>query len=65
MTASEQFPAAVDELIGLRDGYLRHQPLGLERALRDLRSASLNHRNERLRLAIGSLSLLAQETTLA
>ncbi|MFD4504849.1 alpha-hydroxy-acid oxidizing protein [Streptomyces sp. NPDC058457] len=40
VTASEQCPAAVDELIeliGLRHGYLRHQPLGLERALRDLR----------------------------
>ncbi|WP_369221080.1 hypothetical protein AB5J52_03565 [Streptomyces sp. R39] len=49
VTASEQCPAAVDELIeliGLCHGYLRHQPLGLERALRDLRSASLNCGNE-------------------
>ncbi|CBG67303.1 putative oxidoreductase [Streptomyces scabiei 87.22] len=68
VTASEQCPAAVDELIelvGLRHGYLRHQPLGLERALRDLRSASLNYGNDRLHLANGSLSLLDQETTLA
>jgi isopentenyl diphosphate isomerase/L-lactate dehydrogenase-like FMN-dependent dehydrogenase len=68
VTASEQRPAAVDELIGLiglRHGYRRHQPLGLERALRDLRSASLNYGNDRLHLANGSLSLLDQETTLA
>lgn len=67
VTASEQCPAAVDELIelvGLRHGYLRHQPLALERALRDLRSASLNYSNDRLHLANGSLSLLDQETTL-
>ncbi|WP_256105806.1 acyl-CoA dehydrogenase family protein [Streptomyces sp. ODS05-4] len=67
VTASEQCPAAVEELIelvGLRHGYLRNQPLALERALRDLRSASLNYANDRLHLANGSLSLLDQETTL-
>ncbi|KPI31700.1 MULTISPECIES: acyl-CoA dehydrogenase family protein [unclassified Streptomyces] len=67
VTASEQCPAAVEELIelvGLRHGYLRNQPLTLERALRDLRSASLNYGNDRLHLANGSLSLLDQETTL-
>jgi acyl-CoA dehydrogenase len=52
------------ELVGLRHGYLRNQPLALERALRDLRSASLNYGNDRLHLANGSLSLLDQETTL-
>jgi isopentenyl diphosphate isomerase/L-lactate dehydrogenase-like FMN-dependent dehydrogenase len=65
VTASKQCPAAVDELIeliGLRHGYPRHQPLGLERALR---SASLSYGNDRLHLANGSLSLLDQETTLA
>ncbi|WP_159026525.1 acyl-CoA dehydrogenase family protein [Streptomyces vietnamensis] len=68
VTASEQCPAAVDELIepiGLRHGYLRHQPLGLERVLRDPRSASPNHGNDRLHLANGSLSPLDQEPTLA
>ncbi|MEV7897719.1 acyl-CoA dehydrogenase family protein [Streptomyces cyaneofuscatus] len=68
VTASEQCPAAVEELIelvGLRHGYLRNQPLALERALRDLRSASLNYSNDRLLLANGSLALLDQETTLA
>ncbi|MGW7283380.1 acyl-CoA dehydrogenase family protein [Streptomyces sp. NPDC054844] len=68
VTASEQCLAAVEELIelvGLRHGYARHQPLALERALRDLRSASLNYGNDRLHLANGALSLLDQETTLA
>ncbi|MFE9252448.1 acyl-CoA dehydrogenase family protein [Streptomyces sp. NPDC007088] len=67
VTASEHCLAAVEELIelvGLRHGYLRNQPLALERALRDLRSASLNYGNDRLHLANGSLSLLDQETTL-
>ncbi|MFI2636584.1 acyl-CoA dehydrogenase family protein [Streptomyces collinus] len=67
VTASELCPAAVEELIelvGLRHGYLRNQPLALERALRDLRSASLNYGNDRLHLANGSLSLLDRETTL-
>ncbi|MFF8830836.1 acyl-CoA dehydrogenase family protein [Streptomyces sp. NPDC015131] len=67
VTASEQCLAAVEELVelvGLRHGYLRNQPLALERALRDLRSASLNYANDRLHLANGSLSLLDQETTL-
>ncbi|WP_411104861.1 acyl-CoA dehydrogenase family protein [Streptomyces sp. cmx-4-9] len=67
VTASEQCPAAVEELVelvGLRHGYLRNQPLALERALRDLRSASLNYGNDRLQLANGSLSLLDQEATL-
>ncbi|MDW4918673.1 MULTISPECIES: acyl-CoA dehydrogenase family protein [Streptomyces] len=67
VTASEQCLAAVEELIetvGLRHGYLRHQPLALERAQRDLRSASLNYANDRLLTANGSLSLLDQETVL-
>ncbi|CAM5322796.1 Acyl-CoA dehydrogenase OS=Streptomyces tendae OX=1932 GN=GUR47_28165 PE=3 SV=1 [Streptomyces tendae] len=68
VTASEECPAAVEELVelvGLRHGYLRNQPLALERALRDLRSASLNYGNDRLHLANGALTLLDQETTLA
>lgn len=67
ITASEQCLAAVDdliELVGLRHGYLRRDPLALERALRDLRSASLNYGNDRLHLANGSLTLMDQETTL-
>lgn len=68
LTASEQCLAAVDELVeltGLRHGYLRDSPLALERALRDLRSASLNYGNDRLHLADGSLVLLDQEVRLA
>lgn len=53
--------AVVDDLIeltGLRHGYLTGSPLRLERAFRDLRSASLNYGNDRLRLANGSLALM-------
>jgi acyl-CoA dehydrogenase len=53
--------AAVDELVeltGLRHGYLTGSPLRLERAFRDLRSASLNYGNDRLRLANGALALM-------
>jgi acyl-CoA dehydrogenase len=46
------------ELTGLGDGYLAGSPLRLERAFRDLRSASLNYGNDRLRLANGSLALM-------
>lgn len=53
------------ELVGLRHGYLRDTPLGLERAFRDLRSASLNFANDRLLLTNGSLALLDQEVHLA
>jgi acyl-CoA dehydrogenase len=52
---------AVDELVeltGLQGGYLAGSPLRLERAFRDLRSASLNYGNDRLRLANGSLALM-------
>lgn len=66
--AAEQCYTAVDELIelvGLRHGYLTGSPLRLERALRDLRSASLNYGNNRLYLANGSLALLDQQVRLA
>nr|WP_042178175.1 acyl-CoA dehydrogenase family protein [Kibdelosporangium sp. MJ126-NF4]CEL13024.1 Acyl-CoA dehydrogenase [Kibdelosporangium sp. MJ126-NF4]CTQ98710.1 Acyl-CoA dehydrogenase [Kibdelosporangium sp. MJ126-NF4] len=46
------------ELTGLRHGYLTGSPLRLERTFRDLRSASLNYGNDRLRLANGSLALM-------
>ncbi|MFJ4877316.1 acyl-CoA dehydrogenase family protein [Streptomyces sp. NPDC088745] len=68
VTASEQCHAAVHELVeivGLRHGYLRDSPLALERALRDLRSASLNFSNDRLLLADGKLTLLDAEVRLA
>lgn len=45
------------ELVGLRHGYLTGSPLRLELALRDLRSASLNYANDRLRLSSGALTL--------
>jgi acyl-CoA dehydrogenase len=60
ITASEQCLAAVDDLVelaGLAQGYLRGAPLALERALRDLRSASLNYSNDRLYTANGALTL--------
>ncbi|GAB3930478.1 acyl-CoA dehydrogenase family protein [Kribbella albertanoniae] len=46
------------ELAGLRHGYLPDSPLRLERSFRDLRSASLNFGNDRLRLVNGSLALM-------
>nr|WP_258545357.1 acyl-CoA dehydrogenase family protein [Micromonospora provocatoris] len=57
--AEESFAAAHElvELAGLRHGYLTDSPLTLERTFRDLRSASLNYANDRLRLANGALSL--------
>lgn len=68
ITAAEQCHAAVDELVdavGLRHGYLRNSPTGLERALRDLRSAALNYSNDRLYLADGRLALLDPEVRFA
>jgi alkylation response protein AidB-like acyl-CoA dehydrogenase len=67
-TAAEECYAAVDELVdavGLRHGYLRSSPTGLERALRDLRSAALNYSNDRLYLADGKLALLDPEVRFA
>lgn len=61
LVASERALRAVDdlvELLGLRHGYLRSSPTGLERVLRDLRSASLMYANDRLLLANGRLTLL-------
>jgi acyl-CoA dehydrogenase len=66
--SAEQCFAAIDdlvELVGLRHGYLTTSPLFLERAFRDLRSASLNYGNDRLYLVNGSLALLDQEVCLA
>ncbi len=66
--AAERSYATVDALIemtGLRHGYLRAAPLGLERTLRDLRSASLNYANDRLLLANGALALIDRGVSLA
>jgi acyl-CoA dehydrogenase len=68
ITASEECHRAVDDLItavGLRHGYLKGSPTGLERALRDLRSAALNYSNDRLHLADGKLALLDAEVRFA
>ncbi|MGG2460875.1 acyl-CoA dehydrogenase family protein [Streptomyces sp. RGM 3693] len=68
ITAAEECHAAVDDLItalGLRHGYFQDSPTGLERALRDLRSAALNYSNDRLHLADGRLALRDQGVTFA
>ncbi|MFI8219858.1 acyl-CoA dehydrogenase family protein [Streptomyces sp. NPDC085932] len=68
ITASEQCPAAVDDLVeavGLRHGYLKDSPTRLELAVRDLRSAGLNYHNDRLHLADGRLTLRDQGVTFA
>ncbi|MEU1300135.1 acyl-CoA dehydrogenase family protein [Streptomyces shenzhenensis] len=64
ITAAEECHRAVDDLVdavGMRHGYLKDSPTGLERALRDLRSASLNYSNDRLHLVDGKLALLDPE----
>lgn len=61
LSASEECVRAVDdliELVGLRHGYLTGSTLRLERALRDLRSASLNYANDRLHVSNGALTLM-------
>jgi acyl-CoA dehydrogenase len=66
--AASQCFQAVDQLVevvGLRHGYLRGSALGLERVFRDLRSASLNYADDRLRLANGVAVLLDPEVRLA
>ncbi|GAA0467669.1 butyryl-CoA dehydrogenase [Paractinoplanes deccanensis] len=60
VVASEQTFAAVDRLVdvvGLRHGYIKTSATGIERVLRDLRSASLMYANDRLDLADGRLAL--------
>ncbi|MEU7584319.1 acyl-CoA dehydrogenase family protein [Streptomyces sp. NPDC041068] len=67
ITASEECHRAVEDLIdavGLRHGYLKSGPTGLERSLRDLRSAALNYNNDRLHQAGGKLALLDPEVRL-
>lgn len=53
--------AAIDELVqlaGVGFGYLQGSPVPLERVFRDLRSASLNNSNDRLRQSVGGYTLL-------
>ncbi|NEB39629.1 acyl-CoA dehydrogenase family protein [Streptomyces sp. SID14515] len=66
LSASEQCLAAVDDLVdavGLQHGYLKNSPTRLEQSLRDLRSAALNYKNDRLHLADGRLALLDREVS--
>ncbi|MGX1885238.1 acyl-CoA dehydrogenase family protein [Streptomyces sp. NPDC055287] len=68
ITASEECHRTIEDLVdavGLRHGYLKGSPTGLERALRDLRSAALNYSNDRLHLADGRLALLDPGVNLA
>jgi acyl-CoA dehydrogenase len=61
VAASEGLLATVDELVdlvGLTGGYTRAPGCSLERIYRDLRSAPLNYRNDRLLAANGRLALL-------
>jgi acyl-CoA dehydrogenase len=66
-TAERSFEVVntLTEIVGLRHGYLRDAPLGLERVLRDLRSASLNYSNDRLIAANGAMALLDHGVRLA
>ncbi len=52
------------QLVGLRHGYSKTSAVPVERALRDLRSASLMYSNDRLLVANGKLSLLDTEVRL-
>ncbi|WP_436536195.1 acyl-CoA dehydrogenase family protein [Actinoplanes sp. HUAS TT8] len=66
-TAERSFAVVnnLTEIVGLRHGYMRDAPLGLERVLRDLRSASLNYANDRLIAANGAMALLDNGVHLA
>ncbi|RSM50880.1 acyl-CoA dehydrogenase [Amycolatopsis balhimycina DSM 5908] len=67
VVASEHTFHAVDRMVelgGLRLGYGRRSPVPLERHFRDLRSASLNHANDRLWTGIGALTLLDRSVSL-
>lgn len=64
---SDSLFEAVDDLVqlvGLRHGYSKSGPIPVERAFRDLRSASLMYSNDRLLIANGKLSLLDGDVTL-
>jgi alkylation response protein AidB-like acyl-CoA dehydrogenase len=52
------------QIVGLRSGYLKDSEIPMERHFRDLRSASLNHANDRLLVGVGALSMLDRNVTL-
>ena len=59
--ASEEMLGAANdmvELAGLRIGYLRDSPIALERLVRDLRAAALNHDNTAMTVSTGALCLV-------
>ncbi|MFG2803780.1 acyl-CoA dehydrogenase family protein [Streptomyces pseudovenezuelae] len=61
LAASELTFRTVDSMVqtaGMSNGYSRAAPLALERIFRDLRSARLNHSNDRMWPATGALALL-------
>lgn len=65
--ASDLTFRAVDHMVqlaGLRLGYMRQSPIALERHFRDLRSASLNHANDGLRVGVGAMCLLDHHVSL-
>ncbi len=67
VAAAELTFRAIDDMVqlaGLRAGYLKDSPLALERHFRDLRSASLNHADDALRVGVGALSMLDRGITL-
>ncbi|KAA2254635.1 acyl-CoA dehydrogenase [Solihabitans fulvus] len=67
VVASDLSFRAVDHMVqlaGLRIGYAKNSPIALERCFRDLRSASLNHANDGLRVGIGALCLLDRSVSL-
>lgn len=67
VAASEMTFDAVNRMVqvaGLRLGYSRQSSIPLERHLRDLRAASLNHSNDGLRVGIGAFTLMDQSGSL-
>jgi acyl-CoA dehydrogenase len=68
VTAAELTFRAVDRMVqmaGVNLGYRRDTATPLERAFRDLRSASLNYANDRLLTASGALTVMDQAVRLA
>jgi len=67
IVASELTFSCVDrlvQLVGLSTGYMKTSTIPLERHFRDLRSASLNHSNDRLLSANGRLTLFDRSVNL-
>ncbi|MDQ1024737.1 acyl-CoA dehydrogenase [Streptomyces umbrinus] len=67
LAASELTFKAADSMVqlaGMNGGYSRLAPIKFERHFRDLRSARLNHSNDRMWPATGALALLDPKVTL-